>query len=65
MARSVEDVYRLLFALVENDKGFRDRGVREFLALGMLERAVRPYCKEGASNESMFGFHHHTWLYID
>ncbi len=52
MARSAEDIYRLLFALVDNDEGFRDRGVREFLALGMLERAVRPYCKEGASNES-------------
>ncbi len=40
MARSVEDVYGLLLALVDNDEGFRDRGVREFLALGMLERAV-------------------------
>eukprot|EP01084_Bolivina_argentea_P172112 298152_1 len=52
MARSVEEVYGLLFALVDNDKGFRERGVREFLALEMLERAVRPYCKGDTSHES-------------
>ncbi len=52
MARSVEEVYGLLFALVDNDEGFRERGVREFLALEMLERAVRPYCKGDTSHES-------------
>ncbi len=51
MTRSVEEVYGLLFTLIDNDEGFRARGAREFLVLEMLERAVRPYCKGETNHE--------------